>query len=382
MRKILLVAIILTAAIAFVFYDTAEQGVTVNEPELRVESVPVYEFKPVAKQDVVVAYGQAQARWSVSLRSEATGRVLHVSEEALVGALVSKGDELAVIEDTAQRLALSNEMAALAEASRVLAEEQQRSRLAEANWRSGGYKDEPDPLVVRQPQLAEAMAKKQSAELAVERAQYLLEQTRIVAPFNGAITKRSVSSGDFVQQSNEVVQMYDTSSMEVVLPVTEADIVRLNGVEGAQVLLGSDQLKHNWIGTVERIGQSVDVKNQWINLIVSISDPDGLVPGQFLRAEITGTDYQSVIGIPESLIGRDGAIWWVDTNNLMHRISITPLFSNNNLVFVTPEVQWEGSLHLAPPRSSYLDGIEVSPEFVTELENPDLAASGGGIEHE
>lgn len=373
MKTILLAGVVLAAAIAFALTGHDPQIAQVAEPLRRMETVKVQELSPMPKRDTIVAFGQVQARWMVTLKSEATGRVVEVSDSALTGSHVEKGATLVVIEDTAQRLDLSNHLATLAQTERALAEERQRARLAEENWRASGYRGDPDPLVLREPQLAEAQAKVQSAQLAVERAQYLLDQTRITAPFSGAITQRSVSPGDFIQPGTEILQLYDNSIMEVTLPVSEAEISRLAEAIPARVLLTSEQQERSWTGVIQRVGKSVDTKNQWINLIVGVSVADGLIPGQFLKAEIAGKSYDAVIAIPEALVGRDGAIWRVTPENLLQRIHLEPIFVHDGFAYVTTLPEWGATLRLTQPRDDYLDGVEVQPEAVDgSIVNQDL----------
>lgn len=374
--KRILAGVALVAAIGFVLTGPAPEAPPTKETRDQAAiPVDVLVLHATAQRDVIETFGQVQARWQVSLQSEVTGRVLDVADAALVGAVVQKGDTLATIEDTAQRLELANRTAALAAAQRALAEEQQRARIAEDNWRIAGYKEAPDPLVLRQPQLTEAQAQLDSAQLAVTRARYMLAQTRIVAPFSGAVTQRSVSPGDLLQPGSEIIQIYDTSQMEVPLPLTEAEQARLPRATGTAVRLISDQTGQQWAGQVARVGQQVDSTNRWVTVIVSVTDPNGLLPGQFLRASLDGRSYPALFAIPQSLIGRDGAIWMVDPDNHLRRVLITPVFSRGDLTFVAPEPDWPNALRLTVPNSTFLDGLAVTPVLIGETDGVSLAKS-------
>lgn len=360
--KILFAVCVLGAAVAFATLGGDTEEPLTHSPDQNVQQVSTFELHPTIAQDVVLTFGQVRARWSVSLKSEVSGRVLNVTGAALVGSRVEEGTLLAVIEDTAQRFDVANRAAEQVTAKRAVIEERKRALIAEENWKTAGYESDPDPLVLRVPQLEEAEAKLQSAELALTRAKYMLEQTRIRAPFNGAITRRLVSPGDYIQAGTDIVEIYDTSHLEVVLPMTEAEVSRLGGALGTAVVLSSDETGQNWQGVVDRIDQQVDTKNRWINLIVSIGVPDGLRPGQFLRAEVKGQIHTNVLGIPQNLISRDGAVWQVDDQNRLRRLAMDPLFSQAGVSVVRPDPDWPPVLRLTPPSTSYLEGRRVRPE--------------------
>ena len=351
----------LIAAIAFALSDTESADPEKRAPEQNVARVAVVELQPTTAQDRIVTYGQVQARWRVNLKAEVSGRVLSVADEALVGAQVAEGTALVTIEDTAQQLDVANREAERVTAQRVVQEERQRARIAVENWRIAGFDDKPDPLVLRAPQLKEAEAKLHSAELALKRAQYMLSRTQITAPFDGAVTRRLISPGDYIQAGTDVVEMYDTSHLDVVLPATEDEIARLDRALGADVTLTSERTGQTWQGVVDRIGQQVDSKNRWINLIVSVSDPSGLVVGQFLKAEISGQSYSGVYRIPVSLIGRDNSVWQVDQRNRLRQVALKTLFTHDGASIVQPNPDWSRVLRLTPPSSLYLDGLRVNP---------------------
>ncbi|MBO9451298.1 efflux RND transporter periplasmic adaptor subunit [Tropicibacter sp. R16_0] len=378
--KLIVAALAMLAAIAFVVTGTGPDPAPEADPadQAKVPRVEVHVLRRASRQDVITTYGQVQPRWQIRLRAETSGRILRVSDEALAGATVQKGDTLAVVEDTAQRLELANKTAELSTARRALAEEQQRARLARDNWAAVGYKDAPDPLVLREPQLIEAQARLDTAKLAVDRARYVLNQTRIVAPFDGAILSRSVGPGDLVQVGDQIVEMYDTAHIEVRLPLTEVERARLGEPVGAGVKLTSDISGQSWAGRVTRVGQRVDSTNRWIDLLVSVPEPDGLLPGQFLRAEVDGRWHDGLIGIPRALIARDGAVWHVGFDDQLRRISVTPVFSRGDYVFVESGSDTPPVFRLAVPSRSFLEGMLVIPVLMSDADTLSMFDVGDG----
>lgn len=84
-----------------------------------------------------------------------------------------------------------------------------------------------------QERLDIAAAQVAQAEIALERAELNLEKATLVAPFDGVITAVSIAEGEFA--SGAVMQLVDTSSLEVVLDVDEIDLATL--VVGQEALV-------------------------------------------------------------------------------------------------------------------------------------------------
>ena len=122
---------ILAAAGATVAYVTlTQEGMETSPTEKVMPRVTVQEIAPVSATDPVQGQGQVRARWQTTLASEVRGRVRTVSEGFHAGSLFAKGDVLATVDATAYELAFAQARAALAAATRVLSEEEQRAKVA------------------------------------------------------------------------------------------------------------------------------------------------------------------------------------------------------------------------------------------------------------
>jgi len=99
---------------------------------------------------------------------------------------------------------------------------------------------------------------------------------------------------------------------------------------------------------------------------VEIARPDALIPGRFLKAELTGRRYEAVIGVPFEMLGRDGAIWAVDGDNLLRRRVIDPIFDRAGKSYVAAPEGAGQELRVTLPRSGFLSGLEVSPRLIAD----------------
>lgn len=63
--------------------------------------------------------------------------------------------------------------------------------------------------------LSRLRAQLQSAQATESRAKLDLDRTKIVAPFNGRVSKLTVAVGDRVRSGGKILQVYDTSALEI-----------------------------------------------------------------------------------------------------------------------------------------------------------------------
>jgi multidrug efflux pump subunit AcrA (membrane-fusion protein) len=86
-----------------------------------------------------------------------------------------------------------------------------------------------------------------------------------------------------------------------------------------------------------------------------------LLPGTFVKAEITGRKIPGLLRIPESAFTKQGLVWFVDTENQLRKYRLEPLFYGNGVVYVSaPESTVKNPLLVAlSPNSSFVDGLSV-----------------------
>lgn len=351
-----------------------------EEPQAKTEvngpiAVSFLAVAPQTVTDIIVGYGQVRPRWETTLTSEVSGRVVAIPENFLSGSAFSKGDVLTAIDRTSYKAALAKAKSDLAKARRVLREEEQRSEIAKKNWNASGIKGDPSDLALRLPQLKEAQAVIDSALAAVRNAKYELSRTRIAMPYNGIVTERNVNPGDVLRVGDPIGKIYDTTVFEVAVPLTMDQIDRIGPDHSeARVVLTSQRRSRTWKGKVSRVERTIDTQNRWQNLIVEIRETEGLLPGQFLTAEISGKSYESVIAVPESMPSEDGRLWIIDRRDRLKSLALEALFrKDGNLYFALPHNP-EAHLRVTAGRRAYLPGVKVTP-----LPAADPSAAAGKV---
>jgi RND family efflux transporter MFP subunit len=127
------------------------------------------------------------------------------------------------------------------------------------------------------------------------------------APFDGAVTEKRISTGEFAQMGRVVAVMVRDTTLRLKIDVPEADVARVE--------LGKDVLVtvatypgRVFKGVVKRIGASVKAQSRTLPVEAEILNDDGaLKPGMFARAEIaTGGAEQDALLVPKAAVGTSG----------------------------------------------------------------------------
>ena len=257
MRRILrfLLPLLLVGGGVAVFLQLKSSGpedmpAVITERQWPVDAVRV-EFREL--RPTVRLYGRLESPAESRIRSALSTDVS--ASFALVGKAVGKEDLLLQLDDVDATLALAqreaelaeieariesensryrNDLAALAQDQQLLALAQnalaRAEKLAQTQAGTQANVDNAREAVARQtlslsnrryaiedhaPRLAQLQARRQQAQAQRDQAARNLERTRVAAPFAGRITAVHVSPGDRVRPGDRLVDLFDTTSLEV-----------------------------------------------------------------------------------------------------------------------------------------------------------------------
>jgi RND family efflux transporter MFP subunit len=253
--KTTLVATMLVAAVALAGCAKADRAVLPAAPSPEAAAVGVKVVKASADGGALLrATGELRARHEALICAEASGRILRF--EVDVGSRVHKGDALMELDASAARIQVQQ-----ASAARAAAEAGHRSIEADLRRTEELARGEAaSAAALERVQLAEqqAAASVQQAAAAVAAAEDQLAKNTVRAPFDGVITARLKSAGEFVSMMppTQVLAMVDVATVEVRAPVPEAvvDLLAPGDLLDASV---SPSGKH-FQARVRAIGSAVD----------------------------------------------------------------------------------------------------------------------------
>ena len=264
----------------------------------------------VIQRDTPVIYeyvGQVEAKNEAQIKGKVSGNI--VAKMVTGGAVVSTGQPLFQIDRRQYEAQLLSAKAQLAHSEAVLG----NSRLDTVR-----YIKLAEQRAIPQQQLDTALyAEQQNISLAeanraqVQLAQDNLQDTLIVAPFNGRIDINELSIGSFVQAGQTVLATISSGDpMHVRFSMSENEYLQfiqtgkgVSSVEGwgkDLKLVLSNGTQYLLTGKVEEIDRGLSQGTGTLTFKAVFANPQGLlVPGMFARVAIQGKIQQDAILVPQ-----------------------------------------------------------------------------------
>ncbi len=327
-----------------------------KEPEVQRPLVRVIEAKPRAVRLTVHAEGMVAPRTESQLVPEVSGRVMEISPSLIAGGFFRKDEQLLRIDTREYELAVVRARAAVAQMKLRVATEEQEAAVARREWADLG-EGEPSPLVMREPQLAEANAALASAEASLDQAQFDLERTIVRAPFDGRVRQKSVDLGQYVARGQAVATLYSVDVAEVRLPLADDQLAYVDlpmayrdaddtqSASGPAVTLRADFAgqSYSWTGSIVRTEGEIDPSTRMIHAVAQVKDPYAqagrsgrppLAVGMFVQAEIAGKTV-SAIELPRTAMRGANTVIAVSPDNRIEFREVTVLRAERDRVLIS-----------------------------------------------
>ncbi|MEM8812473.1 MAG: efflux RND transporter periplasmic adaptor subunit [Pseudomonadota bacterium] len=301
------------------------EAVPDNEQRTRSRAHPVI-VAPVgrARDDVTIEIvGTGRAVRSVSLRSEASGRIVKLAIEP--NRNMSRGDVLLALEDREEQLSVQLWQTRLAEAKRV--KERARSLM--------------DRGVVADARITEVETAASVAQLELERALEVLDDRTLRAPFDGVSGIPLVEEGAWIDSDTDIATFDDRSVILVEFDLPQAALARVR--TGLTVEASTPvQPGRIFSGSVTEIDSRIDAASRTARVRVTIPNRDDeLRPGASftIKLDLPGSEY---FVVPELalLFAREGLHVWRILEDKAERVPVTLVRRRNDMVLV------DGALHV------------------------------------
>ncbi len=383
MRKVLapiiLVVVGLIGAVALVRSKTP---VETARPILADPLVRVVKVRTEAIPLTVAAQGTVLPRTEALLAAQVAATVSSVSPHFEVGDFFEKGDVLVRLDGRDYELAVERSAALVAQAELRLVRQQAEARVAADEWSQLGQ-GEPDPLVLRQPQLAEARAMLRAAQAEHDIARLALERTLIRAPFPGRVHSRAVDVGQYLVPGQPVATIHAIDYADIRLPIPDRDLAYLDlpmtfgdrdGNRPRAVVSALFGGRHqSWEGEVVRTEGELDRKSRMLHLVVRVEDPYSrrrpssppLAVGLFVDTEITGNTVTGVL-LPRSALRDDQRILVVDQEERLWSREVDIIRIEKERVIVGKGLE-DGESVCISPLDVIVDGMHVRTVEATGL---------------
>ncbi len=326
--------------------------------------------------------GTVRPRTESTLIPEIAGTVVRISPHLRAGEFFEAGDVLLEIDPRDYRAEVMVAEADLAQARATGVEERARAAQAAAEWQRLGETGEPDPLVLRKPQLASAQALIKSAEARLLRARLGLERTVIRAPYAGRVLEQNIDVAQYVAPGTVLAQIYAVDYAEIRLPLSNRQLefvdlperYRSNGAAavppGPKVWLSAriGSKTHVWAGRIVRTEGAIDTQSRQLFVVAQVDDPYGkgaagrppLKLGQFVEAAIEGREFKQVFVIPRAALRAGGRLLLVDAADRIQSRMVKVVWQDADNVVVGDGLA-EGDRLVLTALGGGMEGVKVRP---------------------
>lgn len=342
--KIILPLLILAVGIAgarmLTSMQTPPQKQTPPERGLLVDVISV---ESKAHQVNVHATGTVQPGMEISMVPEVSGKVTWLSPNLVNGGFLRKGEKLLEIDRRDYLLAVNQAQAEMARVRVSLQTEQQQAQLALQEWQllEMADKGEPNPLVLREPQLQREQANLAAAKASLEQAELNLQRTVLYAPFNCRIRTEQVDPGQYLRAGSAIATLAGTDRVEISVPLPLSELQWLaipragRDYAGSPAILSLQAGKqvYQWRGEIVRSLGEINSNSHMATIVVAVDDPYrlqkdadkkqlDLANGLFVNLVLHGKKLQSIVPIPRDSLRENNSVWIAD---LEDRLQIRPV---------------------------------------------------------
>ncbi|CAD6882064.1 RND efflux system, membrane fusion protein [Methylomonas albis] len=328
--KILLPILVLLAAAGAAWAIIAAKPQAVQQSaEPIIPSVKVIRVEPQSLRLNVMSQGVVTPREAIDLVTEVGGKVVQAHPALVAGGFFGANEILLTIDPRDYDYAIVAAEAQLAEARRVLINEQAQVEQAQSEWQALG-EGEPSPLALRKPQLAEAQAKLKAAEADLAKAKLNRSRCELRAPFAGRVLSKQAGLGQYLPSGAVVARIYASDVAEIRLPIGTEQQAFLelplgeNGKAGRwpavtlrAELAGKPQ---SWQGRIVRSEAVLDDNSGQLYLVAQVGEPfretgnrSPLLSGLFVQAEIEGVVRDGLFSLPRSALSSLQQVKLVDS---------------------------------------------------------------------
>ncbi|WP_422071825.1 efflux RND transporter periplasmic adaptor subunit [Tranquillimonas rosea] len=373
-----------------------------------VVSVDVIEVTPETIAPVLETFGEVQSRRTLEVRASASGRVIGVGENIDAGARVTRGDLLFRIDPTEAERArdiartdVADAEAELRDARRAvdIARDDLASGRAQAELRRQALARQRDlsdrgvgtaadletaelnaaaadqAVLSRRQALADAEARVDQATTALERqrialdeAKRALDDTEVVAPFDGILSEVVVSEGGLVSANERMADLIDGEALEVAFRVSTPQYARLVDEAGSlidapvTVSLEVNDYVLSTTGVITRESALVAEGETGRVLYARLDSAAGFRAGDFATVRVTEPELGGVARLPASAVDSAGQVLIVGPEQRLAVVRAPVLRRQDDDVIVAADAI-AGELVVARQTPLLGTGIKVDPDM-------------------
>jgi RND family efflux transporter MFP subunit len=264
--------------------DTAPTAIVIGTENMTIVT-------PGTVTDGPTISGSLTAEESATIRAQVSGAVLSTSAE--VGDHVKRGQSLGRIDAAGIEDAYQSAKAGVTSAQSALTIAQRNQERSQTLLKAGAIA--PRDAETAQQTYISAQAALDDAKSRLAAAEKTLENTRIVAPFAGVVSERSVSAGDVVQPGGALFTVINPSSMRLDVSVPAERIADLRVGTPITFTVGGYP-NEQFVGKITRISPAADPATRQVQVLAAIPNTGNrLVAGLFAQGRISSKTQHGLV---------------------------------------------------------------------------------------
>lgn len=386
----------------------------------RVFAVNVVTAQPGTESPILEAFGEVRARRTLELRAAAAGRIVEMSSAFVEGGAVVAGDVLLRIDPTDAESARDRVAADLedaraevrdAEAALVLARDDLEAAKAQAALRERALTRQRDletrgvgtaaavetaelsaasaqqavlskrqAVTQSEARISQSVTRLRRSELALKDAERRVEDTVVVAPFDGTLSDVNLTLGRLVSNNEKLAGLVDPDSLEVAFRLSTTQYARLLDGAGALSALpveakidvtGMDLVAN---GQIERDSAAVGESQSGRLVFATLEAAPGFKPGDFVTVSIEEPAVERVVRLPASALDASGTLLALVDGERLETLEVTLVRRQGNDILVRG--RGLGGREIVTTRTPLLGpGIAVRPVRQAQDGNAEVAAA-------
>ena len=304
MRALWTFASFLSLAAALAACNKKEGGASEKAPALQPVKVAVAVAEEASSPKQIVLTGMIAADQRSEVTADTQGKVLRVMVER--GQRVKMGEGLVQLDVRTSALAAREAQANLANAraQRELAE-QECGRTKQLLEKGAITRSEYDRQTT---QCTSALQQVSAAEARTEMMIKSVADGIVRAPFDGMVSQRSVSAGEFVSPGRPLFTLVDDDPLKIELSVPESEVAAIKAGQDVEIrAVAAPEKTHK--AKIKRVGAEIG-RTRSLIVEAELEPGSGLVPGMFAQATVTVGEVPRPV-VPKAAVVKRGKTWHV-----------------------------------------------------------------------
>jgi len=372
----------------------------------RVFAVSVMRAEPGTETPVLETFGEVESRRRLELRAAATGRIVELADGFEDGGVVKSGQVLVRIDPADAQAALDRAGADLldaeaevrdAERGLALSLDEQAAAQEQANLQQRAYERQVDlagrgvgtaaavevaelaaasarqsvlsrrqAVTIAEARIDQAQTKLARAIIARGEAQRALEDTTLIAPFDGTLSETDVVAGRLASANEKLAVLIDADALEVAFRVSTAQYARLLNPDGqimaapVTATLEVSGVDLQATGVINRASAGSGEMQTGRLIFARLGTARGFKPGDFVTVTVQEPPLDNVVRLPASAVDASNRVLVLGEDNRLEALAVEVMHREGDDVLVrSPDIAGRDVVEARSPLLG--PGISVRP---------------------